>query len=909
MDIPNMLKDNLDQSMDISNQENTPRRSFLRLNTKAATPKRRSLHQNIISKRSVEDILSPRFSNRPSKTSVSNIDSFDCSITINASDRMSKYFKSNQNDLSNTSLLMDRSNWSLHEMMEDSAATGLIIKSDKPWKKTASKLYQEFLEIVQVNFSEIQVFDAIADFIQSCTDTLSVMRSMQAKVDNSELSEEEISLQNERNTWRLVYCLYQNRLAANCHSRMDTDTNGNISEKEVIMNLLANQSQVREYQLIIDWLEKNASDELEMLPKIEHFTDKTVAWENTIHQLQNYQTGITFSSSRPVVTSLDPDAPIREGKPLHDLDKEDDARLEKRMFLEVRCGRLQKAQELSIHCGQPWRAACLLGWQPHHDPNYKNPMNDTKLPIEGNPHRALWKLTAWHMSQDTRIGTFYRAIYASLCGNIHQLLAVAQNWSDALWAHIKVLMDVEVEKELREMMVKEYVPMPEDYWKNKVSLDEIFDNLQASKDPAIRIQANKPDHLIQKYIILDQVPKLMEQIEIWINQKSCEPQFLRFLAHLVLFLRHIGKSTNEKVGDKVLLEYVKILTEIGDPALVAFYTATLPPNDQITNYANYLEGIRDNDMRKNCLSAAENASLNVEAITKMVVENIRNKNIEAVDTLDSGVVSKITEADLEKIDALDWLIFYQNQREEALWQANALIRYFLTCEKTDAARKAFNKIPTNSIEILMMDCPSIENTIDQTTTGDLSLHQSSASIREYLCYKAYLDAQEGFQEWFQHFHQGKPIPPDPLSSYATFTEKVAYDHKKAQYESDLERWKSTMQHHTKEVKQLLFNVLLFPQGGWLVDTKEASVEDPLRKHQLEKLRSLCIPKVTLLLLTVMSEMNQHMECVELADVLASEQYKLYKVFSKTSLREVYTKICESSVVLMDQKKDAWGYSK
>lgn len=116
------------------------------------------------------------------------------------------------------------------------------------------------------------------------------------------------------------------------------------------------------------------------------------------------------------------------------------------------------------------------------------------------------------------------------------------------------------------------------------------------------------------------------------------------------------------------------------------------------------------------------------------------------------------------------------------------------------------------------------------------------------------------------------------------------------------------------VKQLLFNVLLFPDGGWLVDTindrdgdEESTSELPLRTHQLERLRNLCIPKITLLLLNVMSEMNEHAGCVELADTLASEQYKLYKVFSKERMREVFHKICESSVVLMDQKKDPWGY--
>lgn len=98
----------------------------------------------------------------------------------------------------------------------------------------------------------------------------------------------------------------------------------------------------------------------------------------------------------------------------------------------------------------------------------------------------------------------------------------------------------------------------------------------------------------------------------------------------------------------------------------------------------------------------------------------------------------------------------------------------------------------------MMEQPSLDNTfVDQTMTEEISDHKSSASIREYLCYKAYLDAQEGFQEWFRHFHQGKPIPLDPLPTYATFTEKVAYDHKKAQYQAELESWKATMQRHTK----------------------------------------------------------------------------------------------------------------
>jgi len=162
---------------------------------------------------------------------------------------------------------------------------------------------------------------------------------MQSKVESTEIAEEEISLESERNTWRLIYCLYQNRISsANLSTRMDHDKDMSsyyISEKDVIENLYKTESYIREYQLIIDWLEKNALDQADRHPSIELFTDKTIAWENTIHQLHNRNLGIAFNSSRPLVSSLDPDAPIREGKPLHDLDREDDARLEKRMFIEV----------------------------------------------------------------------------------------------------------------------------------------------------------------------------------------------------------------------------------------------------------------------------------------------------------------------------------------------------------------------------------------------------------------------------------------------------------------------------------------------------------------------------------------------------------------------------------------------
>lgn len=64
----------------------------------------------------------------------------------------------------------------LREMMEDSSATGMILKAKEPWRDIMSRLYYDFLHSIQMNFSEAQVFDTIADFIQNCTDTLDIMR-------------------------------------------------------------------------------------------------------------------------------------------------------------------------------------------------------------------------------------------------------------------------------------------------------------------------------------------------------------------------------------------------------------------------------------------------------------------------------------------------------------------------------------------------------------------------------------------------------------------------------------------------------------------------------------------------------------------------------------------------------------
>lgn len=83
-----------------------------------------------------------------------------------------------QHDVRDIMQTSEKNDLSLREMMEDSTSTGLILKSNKPWRVTAAKLYHQFLEIIQSHSSEPQIFDTVADFIQNCTDTLEMMRGI-----------------------------------------------------------------------------------------------------------------------------------------------------------------------------------------------------------------------------------------------------------------------------------------------------------------------------------------------------------------------------------------------------------------------------------------------------------------------------------------------------------------------------------------------------------------------------------------------------------------------------------------------------------------------------------------------------------------------------------------------------------
>uniref|UniRef100_A0A674NXD3 Nuclear pore complex protein n=1 Tax=Takifugu rubripes TaxID=31033 RepID=A0A674NXD3_TAKRU len=760
-----------------------------------------------------------------------------------------------------------------------------LLKEDDPGEAAAASLFPEFLDVFHKNSSAI--FELLEDYQTLCQDKVDVLQSVVLRAgQNSKAAGVRWLLQQESNTWRLITSLYRDRVQVAMEDDMMMDmVVPSESEKVVVEQLFQRDATIRQSQLVVDWLESISKDQIgDFSDNIEYYA-KNVCWENTLHALKlRRKSGTAFSI--PLVTELDPDAPIRQQRPLADLDREDDARLLKNLFNLIRAGMTDEAQRLCKRCGQAWRAATLEGWKLYHDPNLTSELQA----VEGNPHRAIWKICCWRMAEEEQLNRYERAIYASLSGNLKPILAVCETWEDCVWAHFRVMVDSLVEKELMSsgMADKVVETLPREYQEA---------NFKPQSQRVLE-ETKEHYHVIQKFVILGDLDGLLEEFSDWLTApKPLPSHLLRFMCHLLLVFRSLGLALKNQVCVDVLKAYVSLLIRDQQTNLVASYVSQLPSDVAVSQYATFLETVTQPELRPICLRLATDAGLDVAAITKLVVETVRESDETDFTHHNQMLETGTTKEDRRKIDIIDWLLFDPAHRAEALKQSNAIMRKFLALQKHDAAKMVFSKVPEDSMREVYCQWAGV----GQTTV----LAEDENAIREHLCIRAYLEAHEAFTEWFSH-SSSAPQKPAPVPE-AKFTEKVANEMREKEYEVSLAAWSSRLDVLTEDVKERIYNVLLFVDGGWMVDNRQDSEQDSERSHQMAMLRSLCLPRLSFLLLSVLQNSSRHQEALRLADIISSDQHRLYQVFSKEELKRFLQKLRESSLCLLDKGLDPLGY--
>jgi nuclear pore complex protein Nup107 len=434
--------------------------------------------------------------------------------------------------------------------------------------------------------------------------------------------------------------------------------------------------------------------------------------------------------------------------------------------------------EVCISGGHFLAASSLKGWRLHHDPNMAKSGNFEREPIEGNRNRDMWKYSSWQIAAEPLCDDFKKATHAALSGNVKKVLPVCRSWYDYVWAYFKTLVDVEVEKVLHRRPApdgREWVELPPEYWANVLCPHQIFKEVESSPSVAIHSQSQSHFHLVQKYIILDDMNGLLEQMVKWLP--SCPSiHLLRFMAHIALVIRNLGRvrEENQQV-DVILKAYVEALTKGHYLSAVALYAGQLPPSSQVSCYARLLADVWEEQEQRKYLEMGKMAGLDVPMVTKAVVEHILSTGPEREECSGPAQLGQeITELDAKKINAIKWLLFEEVQRLEALRQANVLLRQFLSARKFSAAQAVLRKIPADSERVV--------SRVWHQEAGPIPLPPHIvADLTELQAIHTYMVGITAFNCWCEHFHHKKPtVPPQPPDE--SFREKVAYEFQTQQYE-------------------------------------------------------------------------------------------------------------------------------
>lgn len=62
---------------------------------------------------------------------------------------------------------------------------------------------------------------------------------------------------------------------------------------------------------------------------------------------------------------------------------------------------------------------------------------------------------------------YEKAAVASLCGYLNGMLPVCNSWEDYLWAYMRTMVDIRVESEIRDHIIRSYLPLQDEYWEQK----------------------------------------------------------------------------------------------------------------------------------------------------------------------------------------------------------------------------------------------------------------------------------------------------------------------------------------------------------------------------------------------------------------------------------------------------------
>jgi len=443
-----------------------------------------------------------------------------------------------------------------------------------------------------------------------------------------------------------------------------------------------------------------------------------------------------------------------------------DTELVQRCWSLVRAGDTPGAVELCRAARRPWRAASLAGGELWDGARH------------GNPRRALWRSACRAAAASTSsLPLQERALYGVLGGDLAAALACCESWHDHLWAHLRVLYDIEIDA----LLSPQQPPSP------TPSFHDIFAALHTSVNERVQRESADMFHVCEEHIILDNFAVLLPHLARWCAASSGrrplpEAYAVRFAAHLVAFFHHDAVRSPQlpEEAARVIAAYAEFLAETGQWEHVALYASLLPPGESVEVYSRLLAttaGPVPPERREMLIRAADSACIPYLSVTTRVAELLAQSaaTMTVAKTPTPGLASS-TEDVTMMVEAVRWLSFDPSQWLEAVTAANTFTRELLGRRgNIEAAKLVVAALPDRRLGVGQQGQKKKKKTPEE---------------KELAWTRAYIAARDAFARW--HEHNSRVPPPPPLRGSVTtrggFAESLVREKEQQAFEAEQRRW-------------------------------------------------------------------------------------------------------------------------
>lgn len=641
---------------------------------------------------------------------------------------------------------------------------------------------------------------------------------------------------------------------------------------------------------------------------------------------------------------IDPDTVYKQNA-LDDDDLRQERLIVKKTWALVRSGQMKEAQMFCRKHEQFWRAATIAGSELYHNPRLlskEGNIEGENSESVGNQNRFVYLNTLISMLKsddylsNDEIHHYEKAIYGSICGDLPSTLAVCNDWEDYLWAYCKTTMNYLINRQLAEYVPsdsedKKYVDAVLSFTNsNNRSFHEILQSLRVSNNEKVKEEAVHYHHVVQEYIICNQVPGLIKYLLDSIvhpaeKSMSYISHLLRFSSHFILTLSMAGdvELKNDSGKDAILVKYIHYLVNTKQYEHIAFYTRFISEKHETVNNYDYRSIIfaeviisieqaerektisRDDTLRRMLIASAKKNELNVSEIASIVAEKSLQSaesinSISHINLLDSQFFldpnnnpfnklreKQTTELDIKKINSIDWLCIEDISPFECLAQSNTLLREFIQVGKLEAFEMLLSKLQ-EAID------PKLENQFDLPTEK-----KQQQALQEYKDWKLYKETMLSYDKWSNQLRQKPQFKTMENAVFKSQADKI-------KYETELNTFTNTTLKKWAQENDILLNQAVEKHFEFLdhrfLDQEQVNDNPP---HLIHELKQRCIPDVVFCLYQLLSFSEKYEDCMQLSDKVASDSLSLFEYFSKEQLVEFLKLmgVCELNAIVQEQQQN------